>query len=57
MAAMPSSCRIFAYKDVTSAVTKRALNERGESISIRIRKCFVFLMCDGKLLPRSWIKW
>ena len=42
MTAMPSSCRIFAYKDVTSAVTKRALNERGESISIRIRKCFVF---------------
>ena len=48
MAAMPSSCEMFAYKDVTSAVTKRALNERGGRFSIRIRKYFVILMCDGK---------
>ena len=36
-AAMPSSCGMFMYKDVTSAVTKRALDGRGGSFSIRLR--------------------
>ena len=30
------------YKDKTSAVTKRALDERGGSFTIRLRKCFFF---------------
>ena len=30
------------YRDVTSAVTKRALGGRGGSFSMRLRKCFVF---------------
>ena len=48
MATRLSSCGIFVHKNVTSALTKRAFNERGGSFSIRIRKCFVILMCDGK---------
>ena len=40
-AAMPSSCRMFVYRDVTSAVTKRVLGGRGGSFSVRLRKCFV----------------
>ena len=53
---MPSSCGIFVYRDVTSAVTKRALAERGGAFSMRLRKCFVSLMCDGRLLAIGWIK-
>ena len=56
-AAMPSSCGMFVYKDVTSAVTKRALGGRGGSFPMRLRKCFVSLMSDGRLLARGWIKW
>ena len=44
------------YRDVTSAVTKRALGGRGGNFSMRLRKCFVSLMCDGRLLARSWMK-
>ena len=47
MAAMPSSCGMFLYKDVTSAVTKTALGGRGGGFSIRLRKCFLSLICDG----------
>ena len=36
-----------------SAVSKRALDGRGE----RLRKCFVSLMRDGRLLARDWMKW
>ena len=56
-AAMPFSCWMFVYRDVTPAVTKRALGGRGWSFSMRLRKCFVSLMCDGKLLARGWMKW
>lgn len=45
------------YRDKTSAVTKNALVGKDESFSIRLRKCFVFFMCEGKLLARGWIKW
>ena len=45
------------YRDVASAVTKKALGERGGSSLIRLRKCFVSLMCDGRLLARGWVKW
>lgn len=48
---------IFVYRDKTSAVTKNALVGKGESFSIRLRKSFVFFMCEGKLLARGWIKW
>ena len=39
---MPSSCGMFVYRDVTSAVTKRALGGRGGSFSMRLRKCFLW---------------
>ena len=29
----------------------------GGSFSTRLKKCFVFLTCDGRLLTRSWMKW
>ena len=54
---MSSSCWIFVYKGVTSAVTKGVLNRRGGSFSIRLRKYFVSLMCDERLLASSWMKW
>ena len=53
---MLSSCGMFLYRDVTSAVTKRALGGRVGSFSMRLGKCFVSLMCDGKLLARGWMK-
>ena len=57
-APIPSSFGIFVYKDVISAVTKGALVVgRGGSFSVRLRKCFVSLMCDGRLLARGWIRW
>ena len=52
-----SLCAMFVYKYVTSAVTRIALVWRGGSFSIRLRKYFVPLMCDGKLLGRGCIKW
>ena len=54
---MPSSCGMFVYRDVTSAVTKRALGGRGGSFSVRLRMFFVSLMCNGRLLARGWMKW
>ena len=56
-ASIPSSCGMFVYRDVTSAVTKRTLGARGGSCSMKLRKCFVSLMCDGKLLAKGWMKW
>ena len=56
-AAMPSSCRMFVYRDVTSAVIKRAFGGRGERFSMRLRKCFVSLMYDRRLLAMGWMKW
>ena len=52
-----SLCGMFVYRDVTSAVTKRALGGRGGNCSMRLRKCFVSLMRDGKLLAKGWMKW
>ena len=54
---MPSSRGMFVYRDVTSAVTKGALDGIGGSFSMRLRKCFVSLTCDRRLLARSWMKW
>ena len=45
------------YRDGTSVVTKRALGGRGGSCSMRLRKCFLSLMCDGRLLAGGWMKW
>ena len=56
-AAMPSSCGMFVYRDVISAVIKRSLGGRSGSFSIRLRKCFVSLMYDRRLLARGWMKW
>ena len=60
MAAMISSCGMFAYRDVTSAVTKSAFGGGGGgsvwSFSMRLGKCFVSLMCDLSLLARDWMK-
>lgn len=39
---LPSSCGMFVYRDVTSAMTNRALGRRGGSFLMRLRKCFVF---------------
>ena len=52
---MPSLCGMFVYKDVTSTVTKREMRGRDGNFSMRLRKCFVSLMCDGRLL--DWMKW
>ena len=54
-AAVPSLCGMFVYKDVTSTVMKREMRGRDGSFSMRLRKCFVSLMCDGRLL--DWMKW
>ena len=54
---MPSSRGIFVDKDVTSDATIRELDRRGRSFSIRLRKCFVSLMCDERLLAIGWMKW
>ena len=56
-AVMPSSCGIFVYRDVISAVTKRALGRGGGSFLMKLRTCFVSLTCDGRLLARGWKKW
>ena len=60
---MPFSCGIFVYKGVTSALTKKALGDEGGGgwegggrFSIRLKKFFVPLMCDGRLLARDWVK-
>ena len=53
---MLSSYGMFVYRDVTSAVTKRALGGRGGTFSMRLRKRFVSLTCDRRLLARDWMK-
>ena len=53
---MPSLCGMFVQRDVTSAVTKRTLNGRGGGFSMRLRKFFVSLTCDGRLIARGWMK-
>ena len=50
---MTFSCTLFVYKDMTTAVTKMALDGRGRSFLISFGKCFMSLMCDGKLLARG----
>ena len=54
---MPSSCGMFVYRDIISGLTKTALSGRGGSFSVRLKKCFVSLKCEGRLLPRGWTKW
>ena len=54
---MPSSCKMFVDRDVTSAVTKSALVGSGGRFSMRLGKCCVSLMCDGIFLARDWTKW
>ena len=53
---MPS-CGMFVYRDVASAVTTSAQIARYGRFSVRLRKCFVSLMCDGRLLARGWMNW
>ena len=54
---MPSSRGMFVYRNETSALTKRALGGGGAGFSMRLRKYFVSLTCDGRLLATGWIKW
>ena len=53
---MPSSCRMFVYRDVTLAVTKMALGGRGGSFLLWLRKSFVSFSCDERLLARTLMK-
>ena len=57
---MPFSCGMFVYKDVTSALTKRALGGMGGGgwkFFNKVEKIFcVFDVCDGRLLARDWVK-
>ena len=55
-AAMPSSCEMFVYGDVTSTVTKSALVRTDGNFSRRFIKYFVSLMCDWRLLAKGWMK-
>ena len=41
------------YNDVTSAVTKTAMDGKGGSFSVKLGNCFLSLMCDGRLLARG----
>ena len=41
------------YNNVTSAVTKTALNGKSGSFSVKLGNCFLSLMCDGRLLARG----
>ena len=40
-----------------STVTKSALVGRGQSFSRSLIKCFLFLMCNERLLAKGWMKW
>ena len=53
----PSSCEMIVCRGKISALSKASLVGRGGSFSIRLRKCFVSLMCDGRILAGGWIKW
>ena len=55
-AAMSSSCRMFVYRDMTSAVIKSALVGRGRSFFNKTEEMLLSLMCNGRLLARGWIK-
>ena len=53
---MPSSCEMIVCRGKILALTKAPLVGRGGSFSIRLGKCFVSLMCDGRILAGGWIK-
>ena len=53
---MLSSYGMFVYRDVTSTVTKKTLGGRGGTFSMRLRKRFVSLTCDTRLLARGWMR-
>ena len=50
MGDISSPCRVFVYKDMTSAVTKSALGGSGGSFSMRLRKCFCVLNARWKIV-------
>ena len=51
---MPSSCGMFVYSDVTSAVTKIAFSGRGgRDVERSCRKCFLFRMYEGGVFPQE----
>ena len=50
---MQSSCGMFEHENVTSAVTKSVLLGSLGRFTMKLRKIFVSLMCDGKLLVRG----
>ena len=49
MVDMPSFSGMFVFRHVTSAVTNSALVGSDGRFSMRLRKCFVSLICDVKL--------
>ena len=54
---MPSSCGIFVYSDVASAVTKIAFSGRRGRDSRSCRKCLLSWMYDGSISIRGGMKW
>ena len=40
-----------------SVVIKKVLDGRGGSFSIRLKKCFVSLLCGERLLATDLMKW
>ena len=36
---------------------QEGIGGRGGGFSIRLRKCFVSLMCGGRVLEKGWMKW
>ena len=54
---MPSSCGMFVYSDVTSAVTKIAFSGRGGRDSRSYRKCLLSRMYEGSISTRGCMRW
>ena len=54
---MSSSCGMFVYSDVTSAVTKIAFSGRGGRDSRSCRKCLLSQMYEGSISTRGCMKW
>ena len=54
---MSSSCGMFVYSDVTSAVTKIAFSGRSRRDSRSCRKCLLSRMYEWSISTRGCMKW
>ena len=54
---MLSSCGMFVYSDVTSAVTKIGSSGRGEGDLRSCRKCLLSRMYEGSISTGGCMKW